>query len=153
MAATTGAAAAAPFYNTSVCAVTADTPLQSVAQRLQQMRLTAAIVLSTTGQVAGIITERDLVRTVIDTPRAANGTPLPKVAASIMTPDPMCIRPDASPLGVMELMCSRRFRHVPVVTADHSPLGVADSLTLAGTLLGKQVRKGGGAGAHVQQQQ
>src|SRR5215472_6191592 len=45
-------------------------------------------------------------------------------AADVMTPDPMCISPDASITDAIRLMLERRFSGLPVVDAGGSVVGI-----------------------------
>ena len=45
-------------------------------------------------------------------------------AADVMTPDPMCISPDASITDAIRLMLERRFSGLPVVGARGSLVGI-----------------------------
>lgn len=82
------------------------------AARLMVDRDTAAVViLDDTGQLIGIVTERDLTRRVL----AQGRDPVTTSLESIMTRNPDTLSPLDSALDALELMNVRRFRHLPVV--------------------------------------
>ena len=95
-------------------AVTTIEPGRTVAEALSVLDTHAlgALVLSTDGRtVAGIVSERDVVRHLH---RAGVGV-LEAPVASIATAEVQTCRPDDSVDEIMALMTAGRFRHVPVV--------------------------------------
>jgi CBS domain-containing protein len=89
------------------------TTIKDVIGVLAEKRIGAAIVCDADLRVAGIISERDIVRIL-----AANGpTVLDEPVAKFMTKEVMtCVEHDTVN-WLMEAMTSRRFRHMPVVEA------------------------------------
>lgn len=74
-----------------------------------------ALVVSTDGRsMAGIVSERDVVRKLrgVDSPREAT-------VAQIMTTDVTICGPEDSFGSLMNLMTERRVRHIPVIDDDH----------------------------------
>jgi CBS domain-containing protein len=90
------------------------TPATSVAQLSQQLstrRIGSMLVLDVEGAVAGIVSERDLVRAF-----ASHGAKAMELEArQVMTRDVVTCDPDDSIDQVMQTMTSGRFRHLPVV--------------------------------------
>jgi signal-transduction protein with cAMP-binding, CBS, and nucleotidyltransferase domain len=84
------------------------TPLQTAAERMCDRGIGAILVLSGES-VAGILTERDVLRAV-----AQGGVEGTSVAAW-MTRDPELVRPDTSLSEAAALMVRGGFRHLPVV--------------------------------------
>lgn len=72
-----------------------------------------ALLVMDGGQIAGIFTERDVLRRVVDADR---DPALTKVAA-VMTRNPATIEISAHVSEAMNLMTDRRFRHLPVMEA------------------------------------
>ena len=70
-----------------------------------------ALVVLDGERIAGIFTERDVLRRVVDGGRHPGVT---RVSA-VMTIDVETIEPDMTVEDAMELMTARRFRHLPVV--------------------------------------
>lgn len=93
-----------------VVAVSPSLPVSDAAKLLAEKRIGSVLVLN--GQkIAGILSERDIVRTL-----AAEGAScLDSPVSRLMTSRVVTCRPDQSISEVMELMTSGRFRHVPVV--------------------------------------
>ncbi|MGD9880728.1 MAG: CBS domain-containing protein [Reyranella sp.] len=89
-------------------------PAASVAEVCQQLssrRIGSVLVLGADGSVAGIVSERDLVRAL-----ARHGAKaLELEARQIMTRDVVTCDPDDSIDAVMKTMTEGRFRHIPVV--------------------------------------
>jgi CBS domain-containing protein len=73
----------------------------------------SALVLSSDGELAGIFTERDIVR-AIGSDFAAGGDPVEQW----MTPDPVTVSADTDASAALESMLSRGFRHLPVMEGD-----------------------------------
>ena len=89
-------------------------PAASVAEISQQLsarRIGSVLVLDPDGSVAGIVSERDLVRAL-----ARHGAEAMDLEArQVMTRDVVTCDLDDSIDGVMQVMTEGRFRHVPVV--------------------------------------
>jgi CBS domain-containing protein len=95
----------------SVFTVTPGTSVAQVSQQLSVRRIGSVLVLDEEGGVAGIVSERDLVRAL-----ASHGaTALELEARQVMTRDVVTCDPDESIDQVMETMTRGRFRHLPVV--------------------------------------
>ena len=78
-----------------------------------------AVVISPDGrQVAGIVTERDIVRQLTEGTDFLDGP-----VSVIMTTQVRTVKPDESVHDLMRLMSEHRVRHVPVV-ADQALLGI-----------------------------
>src|SRR5438067_4050620 len=82
--------------------------ITQAAQRMVERNLGAVLVLDG-GRLAGIMTERDLLRVVA---RGVHGDAL---VAEYMTKDPETIAPDDTTQHAAVLMIHGGFRHLPVV--------------------------------------
>jgi CBS domain-containing protein len=82
-----------------------------VAQRMVERNVGAVLVLEDS-RLAGIMTERDLMRAV------ARGLGDDTVVADCMTADPETIAPDDTTEHAAVLMIHGGFRHLPVVEGD-----------------------------------
>jgi CBS domain-containing protein len=88
-----------------------ETPLRDIANKLAVKKIGAIVIVGDGGRVAGIISERDLVRAIADSgPTALNVS-----AADVMTRNVVTCRESSTLDELMELMTTGRFRHVPVV--------------------------------------
>jgi len=96
---------------TDVATVEPTTDIASAVSLLAAHNIGALIVIDTNQQVAGIISERDVIREMAD-----RGVEALRLAVrDVMTPEPVtCSRRDTIST-VMELMTAGRFRHLPVV--------------------------------------
>lgn len=86
-------------------------PLTEVAQRMVARDVGAALVL-VEGRLAGIVTERDILRAV------AAGLREDTLVADCMTADPDTIEPDDSTQQAAVLMIHGGFRHLPVAEGE-----------------------------------
>lgn len=93
-----------------VVAVSPDKSLLEVAQVLHEKRIGAVVVTSVEGRVAGIFTERDLVRAMAE----KGGEVLDEPVSSRMTVSVQKCREETTVNQLMEMMSAGRFRHVPV---------------------------------------
>lgn len=91
--------------------VTEDDNFQVIASRLAYGHAGAVVVLSTEGQLAGLISDRDLVRAMSGSTKA----PELKQARDIMRTDVVTCRPEQTELEVLRLMAEKGTRHMPVV--------------------------------------
>ena len=93
-----------------VVAVSPDKSLLEVARVLHEKRIGAVVVTSVEGRVAGIFTERDLVRAMAE----KGGEVLDEPVSSRMTVSVQKCREETTVNQLMEMMSAGRFRHVPV---------------------------------------
>lgn len=83
---------------------------------LSERRIGAVLVVDTADQMLGIVSERDIVRSL-----AANGVrTLEMTAGQLMTRAVVVAHPDTTVAEAMRQMTAGRFRHLPVV--DHDTL-------------------------------
>lgn len=85
--------------------------ITGVAQQMVERNLGAVLVVHG-GRLAGIMTERDIMRAV------ARGLHGDAVVADYMTKDPETIEPDDTTQQAAVLMIHGGFRHLPVVEGD-----------------------------------
>ncbi|MEP3048189.1 MAG: CBS domain-containing protein [Roseibium sp.] len=78
---------------------------------LRDKRIGALIVTNPEGELQGILSERDIVRRLADTP----GQTLPQQVADIMTTSVEVCSPDDALISVLRKMTEGRFRHMPVI--------------------------------------
>ena len=78
---------------------------------LNQHNIGALVVVDDAGAVAGIVSERDIVRRL----RGLSGSLLSQPVTAIMTGRPVTCTRESSIDEVMQMMTGRHFRHMPVV--------------------------------------
>jgi CBS domain-containing protein len=99
-----------------VFTVTPGTTVAQVAQQLSTRRIGSVLVMAGTDTIAGIVSERDLVRAL-----ACHGAEaLDFEVRQVMTRDVVTCHPDDLIERVMGMMTDGRFRHLPVL--DHGDL-------------------------------
>jgi CBS domain-containing protein len=86
------------------------TPIHELVEMLHARRI-GAVVIADGGAVAGIVSERDVVRCLHE----KGGAILSATAADIMTSPVQTISPDEPVLAALALITQRRIRHLPVV--------------------------------------
>jgi CBS domain-containing protein len=90
--------------------------VSEIAQVLSDRRIGAVLVMDNTEQMLGIVSERDIVRSL-----AANGArTLEMTAGQLMTRTVQVAHPDTTVDQAMQIMTKGRFRHLPVM--DHDTL-------------------------------
>ncbi len=99
---------------TEVITTGPDVSLADAAKLLSNRRIGAVIVTDPPGQVVGILSERDIVRTLA----ARREDTIGFKVADAMTRNVITCAPEDSIAGLMALMTERRFRHVPVKDGD-----------------------------------
>jgi CBS domain-containing protein len=90
--------------------VAPDERLQQAAEVLTRERIGALLVLKPNGDIAGIISERVIVRAV----GLQGAEVLARPVAELMTKEVTCCSPEDTVDQAMALMTQRRFRHLPV---------------------------------------
>lgn len=95
----------------SVVNVAPSASITEVVRLLASRRIGAVLVLDASGELMGILSERDIV-----TGFAEHGAgTLEMTAAQLMTSDVQTATPQMTVAEAMEMMTDGRFRHVPVV--------------------------------------
>jgi CBS domain-containing protein len=97
-----------------VATVTAELTVAHAASELASRRIGALVVLSRSGGVIGILSERDLVRGLAEHGPALFEQPID----SLMTTEVVTVAPDLPVLNALGLMTKRRIRHLPVVDGE-----------------------------------
>jgi CBS domain-containing protein len=97
-----------------IIAISADATLSEAARLLARKRIGAVLVRDEAGGLAGILSERDVVRAVADESVSALAR---SVSAYMTRAVATCCETD-SVEDLMEMMTVGRFRHVPVVDSD-----------------------------------
>ncbi|HEY6421210.1 MAG TPA: CBS domain-containing protein [Candidatus Binataceae bacterium] len=94
----------------------------SLAEAIRQMRENrrGCILLVREGKLAGIFTERDVLMKIAGNAIDLESTPV----ADYMTSDPETLPADSSVAYALNKMAVEGFRHIPLVDADQSPIGV-----------------------------
>ena len=94
-----------------VASIAPGASLGEAAWTLVKMKIGCLMVLDVGGSIAGIISERDIVRAMGE---KAGGC-LDEPVSSVMTPSVITCTSDDSADSVLERMTDGRFRHMPVV--------------------------------------
>lgn len=93
-----------------ICVGTNDS-VQSAADVLNSNHIGAVVVNGADGKMAGVLSERDIIRAIAE----EGGAILSKPVSAIMTANVIVCAPDMQVAGVMAMMTEKRFRHLPVV--------------------------------------
>jgi len=95
----------------SVTTVAPDAPVLEVVRILARHKIGSVLILDDGGAIAGIVSERDIVRGMA----AIGPGMLEEPVSNIMTSDVVTCGSTDSVIHIMEKMTRGRFRHVPVV--------------------------------------
>ena len=96
---------------TNVLTMTAEDSAQEAAKQMASKNVAAMIISDSAGLITGIVTERDLCQKVM----AKGLDPASTSVGEIMTTNPDTLSPDDSASDALELMQTRKYRHLPVV--------------------------------------
>jgi CBS domain-containing protein len=107
-------------------AVTPDTPISEAAQLMETEDVGALPVLDGE-QLAGIITDRDIVIRAVAKAKDPKGMPVRDVASREVA----TIGPDDSLSDALKLMASAQVRRIPVVDADNRLVGMLSQADVA----------------------
>ena len=94
----------------AVVTLTADVTVAQAAALFTQHRIGAAPVMAD-GGVAGVFSERDVIRCLAERGAAA----LELTVGTVMTTPVVSVSPGDAVIGALSLMTKRRFRHLPVI--------------------------------------
>ncbi len=95
-----------------VVTIRPDQPLKQAGQVLCERNVGALVVVNDSGAPLGILSERDVVRAVVEGDDA-----LSQPVRSAMTRELVAGAPDDDLLSVMQTMTDRHFRHLPILDA------------------------------------
>jgi CBS domain-containing protein len=112
---------------------------REAAKQMAENDIAAIVVTGDGGKLLGIVTERDLTRRVIAGNRDADKV----TVGEIMTGDPDTLAPGDSALDALELMGTRKYRHLPVVEDDSvvGMVSIRDLYAAVKTALEKDIRE------------
>ncbi|RLK07440.1 CBS domain-containing protein [Ruegeria conchae] len=96
----------------AVFSVRPNDTIHSVVDILREKRIGAVVVTDQNGSLQGILSERDIVRRMAETP----GQTLPQSVADLMTTEVKTCSPDDYLNDVLKTMTEGRFRHMPVLS-------------------------------------
>jgi CBS domain-containing protein len=88
-----------------------DTPLIEIAEKLAQKKIGAIIIVGDNGKVAGIVSERDIIRKLGERGPSVLDEPV----SQSMTANVISCSETSTLDEIMEIMTQGRFRHVPVI--------------------------------------
>jgi len=94
-----------------IISVKPENTITEVVKVLAEKRIGAVLVIDSAEKLVGILSERDIVRTLA---KHAAGT-FDMTASQLMTPNPTTTSPHNTVAEAMEIMSDGRFRHLPVV--------------------------------------
>eukprot|EP00941_MAST-03F_sp_MAST-3F-sp1_P005825 g5825.t1 len=109
------------------------TVTEALSMMLEQRSSAVLVVQPNTGKLVGIFTERDLVSRVLSkdlnpkTTRIGLGGPL---GQGVMTANPFTVEASSSVSAALELLISKKFRHLPVVNKKGCAVGLLDILQI-----------------------
>jgi CBS domain-containing protein len=104
----------------SVIAVQPDSRVEEAAATISHRRIGAVVVLSEEGRLVGILSERDIVRGLVERGPALLDLPV----SALMTEDVKVVTPATSVGEAMEIMDAGYFRHLPVVDGAGALCGI-----------------------------
>lgn len=93
-----------------IYSISPDATVSELIEALCERRVGALLVLGSSGDIAGIVSERDVVRALGTNPGALTTT-----VAAIMTTDVVTASDQADVAELMQVMTERRIRHIPVL--------------------------------------
>ncbi|MEL6643765.1 MAG: CBS domain-containing protein [Pseudomonadota bacterium] len=105
-----------------VFSITPEESLGDAVVVLRDKGIGALVVTDADGALCGILSERDIVRKLADTP----GQTLPQKVGDVMTEDVKTCSPNDTVVSVLQTMNTGRFRHMPVT----DPSGLIGMITI-----------------------
>jgi CBS domain-containing protein len=95
----------------SLHTISPETDVLTATRKMNEFQVGALVVEDAARQIAGIFTERDVLRRVV----AEQRDPAEVTVGQVMTPQVVCIEPTTDLGEVQQVMKTRRIRHLPVV--------------------------------------
>lgn len=94
-----------------ILSLTEDKTVRDAVVLMDKANQGCVVVLNKKGELAGVFTERDLVRRVVAKGLAPEKTPL----SEVMTRQVLFAEEEEEAIKLLELMCEHNFRHIPVL--------------------------------------
>lgn len=94
--------------------------IDAVLGLLRSHRIGCVVVVDDTNKLIGIFSERDFILKLSDRYTEVRERPV----SEFMTPDPVAEGPDTTVAYALNLMSLGGFRHLPIVDAAHTPVGI-----------------------------
>ncbi len=125
--------------NQKIRGLSEQSTIREAAKQMADNDIAAIVVTDDAGKLLGIVTERDMTRRII-----AKGRDADKVTVGeIMTGNPDTLAPGDSALDALELMRTRKYRHLPVVDDGRvvGMVSIRDLYAAVKTALEKDIRE------------
>ena len=94
-----------------VVTISPDAPVIEAARLMRDRDIGSVVVVSSRGEVIGIVTEKDIVARVV----AENRDPLKTTVREVMTPNPITVYDDTPLETAARIMDEQKIGHLPVV--------------------------------------
>lgn len=107
------------YKGSTVLTIQPDATVAGLVAMLAEHQVGAFVVSTDGATVAGIVSERDVVRALAHGPAV-----LEQPVSSIMSAEVMCATPQTDLIQLAALMTNERIRHVPVTDADDRLVGI-----------------------------
>lgn len=122
-----------------LCVLSKQNTAREAAKQMTENNIAAIVVTDDGGTLLGIVTERDLTRRII----AGNLDADKVTVGEIMTGNPDTLAPRDSALDALELMGTRKYRHLPVVDDGRvvGMVSIRDLYAAVKTALEKDIRE------------
>jgi CBS domain-containing protein len=128
-----------------VVAMSPAATMEDAAQLLARKRIGALLVKSDGGPLAGILSERDVVRAIA----AEGASALGRDVTAYMTKSVATCTESDTVEGLMEMMTRGRFRHVPVLNEKHALCGMISIGDVVKTRIAETVNEANSLRAYI----
>ena len=124
-----------------LCVLSEQSTVREAAKQMADNDFAAIVVTDDDGKLLGIVTERDMTRRIIIKDLDANTV----TVGEIMTRNPDTLAPGDSALNALELMRTRKYRHLPKVDDGRvvGMVSIRDLYAAVKTALEEDIRKTG----------
>jgi CBS domain-containing protein len=110
-----------------------DDTLLRTAKLLSSKRSAAALIVDSSGSLAGILTDKDVTCRAVAKSLDASTT----YVSEVMTVNPMCVSANDAAMDALTLMVENRFRHLPVIDDRGAVVGTLDIVKCLTSIIGK----------------
>ncbi len=96
-----------------------DAAIREAANLMYQHNIGAVVIVDESGQLVGILSERDIVRKAVK-----HNAVFDMAVSEVMTKDVVTAQPQDDLMSVAHTMTERRFRHMPILDDDKQLIGI-----------------------------
>lgn len=112
----------------AVVTLTIQSTVRDAVNAMTSKRVGIVLIVDEDGKLAGVFSERDVLRKIVGTDIDLDATPVSK----LMTTKPECLRPENPLVYALHQMSMGGYRHIPLIDENGAPVAVVSMRDIVG---------------------